>query len=77
MSAWMFAFLGLGAGGAQIGLIARSARRGMHAVDPFARLFLSGVVLFLSARAGHLAPGVGGWLLGFAGSGLWIARRLR
>jgi hypothetical protein len=74
---WLFALGGALAGMAQSGLLARASRSGPAPVSIFARLLLVGAVLFLAARAGHLASATAGWMAGFAAAGVLLHRRLR
>ncbi|MGR8918779.1 MAG: hypothetical protein ACU85V_04100 [Gammaproteobacteria bacterium] len=74
MTGWAIAVGGTLIGAAQAGLLARS----LHvASNPFAflvRLLLVAAVLYVAARAGHLALGAAGWVLGFA-AGVAVFRR--
>ncbi len=73
----LFTLGGAAAGMAQAGLLARASRSRPAPISIFARLLLVGVVLFLAARAGHLASGMVGWMAGFAATGVLLHRRLR
>ena len=77
MMGWVFTLGGAAAGTAQAGLLERASRNGPTLVSIVARLLLVGGVLLLAARSGHLAPGTGGWMAGFTGTGMLLHRRLR
>lgn len=76
MSALFFALSAFVAGAVQIGLLAASPGSWWRPLSLMLRLLIVAVVLFLAARAGHLAIGVGGWLLGFLLAAVITARRM-
>ncbi|WP_338865010.1 hypothetical protein [Myxococcus stipitatus] len=76
MSGWVFVLAGVGVGLVQSRLLASSVRGGAHLLSLLLRLGLVGAVLFLSARAGHLASGAAGWFAGFVAASVWLQRRM-
>jgi hypothetical protein len=77
MMGWLFTLGGAAVGVAQAGLIAHASRSQPGPLSILGRLLLVSAVLFLAARAGHLASGTVGWMAGFAATVMLIHRRFR
>jgi len=75
VTAWAPLLGGIAPGTAQAGLLGSASRNGPGLASRLTRLVLVGSVLLLAARAGHLAPGVVGWMAGLAATGLLLHRR--